>query len=266
MHRQGYAHRDIKPENICLRAAAADMDSPVHGDRQSAMNADVLPINLTLVDFGMACPATDSSVNKDFTGSLGFFAPEMLTGDQEYNPLQADAFSCGAVLLEATIGSSAYEKVWLRAYGNDYVCDPPQFDDAIRKAAAAVGAHEGIRASRAGSLICDLLVVDPRKRLQVTGVSGHDFFDRPPPALGNTWMGADALEDRPQGLAPIHGKNTSSNTLSALAEYALAGGKSRPSTTDGERPRPMLPRVSSVGKLKKLVSPKIQKTITEDRA
>ena len=65
-HQQGICHRDLKPENILL-------DFDIETGRCN---------DLKLCDFGLSTNYGVNSSNvllKDFCGSPGFFAPEMIT-------------------------------------------------------------------------------------------------------------------------------------------------------------------------------------------
>jgi len=207
IHREEYAHRDIKAENICLRPARPTTRDQLPDTGAAA----VLSADFCLVDFGMACPSTATSLENEFNGSPGFFAPEMQLGNKQYNPIEADAFSCGAVLLEAATGSAAFEELWMCAYDAESILAVPSvFEPNLRKALAAVGANDAFRNARARKLILDLMTVDPGDRLTVEEACGHDFFPSP---VVPTWAAATGV---PTGDA------LSSGSLAAMA--ALGGG------------------------------------------
>ena len=75
-------HRDIKPENILVHVATND-------------------IVVKLCDFGL-CKKLDphvTTISRDFAGSPGFFAPELIT-NTTVDPYKTDIFSVGSTALE----------------------------------------------------------------------------------------------------------------------------------------------------------------------
>jgi len=97
LHKHGISHRDLKPENLLIQG--------------SLKNGDLM---VKICDFGLSLkPAT---LCTDFVGSPGFFAPEILI-ERAYNAFKADVWSFGAVCLETFIGTPAFGKTWLQAYG-----------------------------------------------------------------------------------------------------------------------------------------------------
>jgi len=97
-HKKGVCHRDIKPENILL---------------------DANTYEIKLCDFGLCAFLTKSPL-RDFVGSPGFFAPEMLLA-KEYDGAKADIWSFAAVLLEMVLGHDTFYKLWLKSYSQEHV-------------------------------------------------------------------------------------------------------------------------------------------------
>ena len=81
--------------------------------------------DVKLCDFGLTTPCRrDASGARLFfpqrvTGSLGFFAPEMLH-PEGYDGPPADIWSAGVLALEVLIGTSDFDALWFVAYNTEY--------------------------------------------------------------------------------------------------------------------------------------------------
>lgn len=82
MHRNRVAHRDLKPENILI-----DYDK-----------------QLKVIDFGLGSFYDEKNELKTFCGSPCYAAPEMVEAKKNYNPLNADIWSCGIILFAMLCG------------------------------------------------------------------------------------------------------------------------------------------------------------------
>lgn len=82
-HSRGIAHRDLKLENLLLTTENC----------------------LKVSDFGFAryFNNNENELSKTFCGSNAYICPEILK-QQPYNPLLADAWSCGVILYALTTG------------------------------------------------------------------------------------------------------------------------------------------------------------------
>ena len=102
LHARDLHHRDIKPENVLFDGT-----------------------DVKLCDFGLTRPCRrDASGARLFfpqrvTGSLGFFAPEMLH-PEGYDGPPADIWSAGVLALEVLIGTSDFDALWFVAYNTEY--------------------------------------------------------------------------------------------------------------------------------------------------
>ncbi len=89
-HDHGLIHRDLKPSNIFLRQGHID--------------------GATLLDFGVAAmaggDATQLTVTGAIVGTVGYMAPEQITGGDV--DVRADFFALGCVLYECLSGSKAF--------------------------------------------------------------------------------------------------------------------------------------------------------------
>ena len=117
LHKSNIIHRDIKPENMLFI-------EETHGK-----------VNIKLIDFGLA-EKTKSEQNeiiifKDFCGSPGFFAPDLLL-ESGYTE-KIDIWSSGCTLLEAIIGSNEFNKKWLPNYAPLIIKDANIFKEKISK-------------------------------------------------------------------------------------------------------------------------------------
>lgn len=107
MHRLGFCHRDLKTENVLLNAQG----------------------QLKIVDVGLCekCGVEGlETLMTGFTGSFGFFAPEVLTHRNSfYNGCLADIFSFGAVLLEMLVGTNVFQQRWAVVYDHNLIVQSP---------------------------------------------------------------------------------------------------------------------------------------------
>ena len=102
LHARDLHHRDIKPENVLFDGA-----------------------DVKLCDFGLTTPCRRDASGarlrfpQRVTGSLGFFAPEMLH-PEGYDGPPADVWSAGVLALEVLIGTPDFDALWFVAYNTEY--------------------------------------------------------------------------------------------------------------------------------------------------
>ena len=117
LHENSIIHRDIKPENILFIEETDDK------------------VNIKLIDFGLAektrSEQNDVIIFKDFCGSPGFFAPDLLI-ESGYT-VKVDIWSSGCTLLETIIGSNEFNKKWLPNYAPGIIKDANIFKEKISK-------------------------------------------------------------------------------------------------------------------------------------
>lgn len=108
-------HRDIKPENVLITVTRDD-------------------IIVKLTDFGM-CKflSPHDSTLKEFCGSQGFFAPEVLLRSS-FCALAAEIWSLGVVSLELLTSQSFFSNEWISAYDSLNSPTPQDFSQKIRDA------------------------------------------------------------------------------------------------------------------------------------
>jgi serine/threonine protein kinase len=83
-HRAGIIHRDIKPENILLSNDG----------------------RIKLSDFGLARTVDNRTEAKDVLGTVGYMAPELVTGGAATKA--TDVYACGIMLYEMLVGKRPY--------------------------------------------------------------------------------------------------------------------------------------------------------------
>ncbi len=84
-HRAGIIHRDIKPENILLSNEG----------------------RIKLSDFGLARTIDNRTEAKDVLGTVGYMAPELVTGGSATKA--TDVYACGIMLYEMLTGKRPYQ-------------------------------------------------------------------------------------------------------------------------------------------------------------
>lgn len=84
-HRAGIIHRDIKPENILLSNEG----------------------RIKLSDFGLARTVDNRTEAKDVLGTVGYMAPELVTGGGATKA--TDVYACGIMLYEMLTGQRPYQ-------------------------------------------------------------------------------------------------------------------------------------------------------------
>ncbi|KOY53297.1 serine/threonine-protein kinase [Streptomyces sp. XY332] len=134
-HEHDLVHRDIKPGNILI-AAGTDSEHPEH---------------VYLTDFGLtknARSATGITTTGEFLGTLGYMAPEQISG----RPLdgRCDLYSLACVVYEALAGGPPFERdedaalLWAHQYDPPPPVTerrpevPPAVDEVLAKALAKI--------------------------------------------------------------------------------------------------------------------------------
>jgi len=148
-HKKGVYHRDIKPENVLLHSDTYDVK---------------------LCDFGLC--AFDKEVDlKDFVGSPGFFAPEMLQ-DCGYKGDKADVWSVGAVILEMVVGHDMFYKCWLRLYDTEYINNREMFKTQIKSTVQNIHIinKKNKYTSELIGFLKNILAVEPKNRCTVAEI------------------------------------------------------------------------------------------------
>ena len=158
-HNNSVCHRDLKPENILL-----EFDT-----RQEKC------ISLKLCDFGLSTRYQENVPLKDFCGSPGFFAPEMITKGSYFGD-KADIWSVGCVLLELVVGHEKFCDMWMTAYDYEILQDKEKFKQSIEE---TVGNLQDLLkfSDDLNDFILKLLRIRSSERPTADKINGHPWLE-----------------------------------------------------------------------------------------
>eukprot|EP00762_Andalucia_godoyi_P001115 ANDGO_01944.mRNA.1 SNF1-related protein kinase catalytic subunit alpha KIN10 len=138
-HRFRVVHRDLKPENLLL-----------DGDR-----------SVKIADFGLSNMMHDGDFLKTSCGSPNYAAPEVISGKLYAGP-EVDVWSCGVILYALLCGRLPFDEETI-----------PSLFRKIREGEYAVPHH---LSPGARDLISKILVVDPLRRITISDIQSHPWF------------------------------------------------------------------------------------------
>lgn len=138
-HTMNVIHRDLKPENILLTT-----------------NRDV-----KITDFGLSNFFSKNELLKTYCGSPTYTAPELLEG-RPYEGPSADIWSMGVILYAMLCGCPPYANSNVTLLSREIKNTVPEIPEFLSK--------------EAGSLILDMLVVEPSKRMSVEQIISHPWL------------------------------------------------------------------------------------------
>ena len=133
-------HRDLKPENLLL-----DYDK-----------------GIKLVDFGLSNTYKEGELLKTACGSPCYAAPEMIAG-KRYHGTGVDLWSCGVILFALLAGYLPFED--------------PNTSNLYKKILSADFEMPNTISPEAQDLIQRILTTDPDKRITISQIKTHDWFN-----------------------------------------------------------------------------------------
>jgi len=133
-------HRDLKPENLLL-----DYDK-----------------GIKLVDFGLSNTYKQGELLKTACGSPCYAAPEMIAG-KRYDGTMVDLWSCGVILFALLAGYLPFED--------------PNTSNLYKKILSADFEMPGFLSPEAQDLINRILTTDPEKRITISQIKLHPWFN-----------------------------------------------------------------------------------------
>jgi serine/threonine protein kinase len=174
-HRRGFCHRDLKPENILFCSdSAAELTDDTH---------------IVICDFGLCARVENDAEEalllrekrrprmlREFCGSPGFFAPEMLSCGL-YDGKKADVWSVGCILLELVLGHEDFCRLWMSAYDYGKLQNPELFREAVELALVGLAKLLNERVSPPlADLLLWMLSLSPDQRPFITDVVKHEWL------------------------------------------------------------------------------------------
>lgn len=138
-------HRDLKPENLLL-----DADN-----------------NIKIADFGLSNVAHDGDFLRTSCGSPNYAAPEVISGNLYAGP-EVDVWSCGVILYALLCGTLPFDDESI-----------PNLFKKIKSGMYSLPSH---LSQSARELILRMLVVDPIKRITMSEVRAHPWYQHKLPA------------------------------------------------------------------------------------
>lgn len=139
-------HRDLKPENMLI-----DFDK-----------------GIKLVDFGLSNTFKNNETLNTACGSPCYAAPEMISG-KPYNGTKVDIWSLGVVLFALLSGFLPFED--------------PDTGELYKKILSADYCLPEYVSADASDLIAKILTTDPDKRISISEIREHPWFNLVPDSL-----------------------------------------------------------------------------------
>ncbi|KAJ1570591.1 hypothetical protein NDA11_001580 [Ustilago hordei] len=158
-HRHKIVHRDLKPENLLLDEY----------------------LNVKIGDFGLSNIMTDGDFLKTSCGSPNYAAPEVISGRLYAGP-EIDIWSCGVILYVMLCGRLPFD--------DEYI--PTLF----KKINNGIYTLPSYLSQEARHLLSQMLIVDPVKRITISEIRQHPWFNVDLPAYLRPLPPTPAAENR----------------------------------------------------------------------
>ncbi len=242
-HQQGICHRDLKPENILL-------DFDIETGRCN---------DLKLCDFGLSTNYGVNSSNvllKDFCGSPGFFAPEMITVGSYYGD-KVDIWSVGCILLELILGHQTFCDAWMAAYDYEILQQKDRFQEEI--ATTVSGLPEYLNFSdNLNDFVIKILALVPEKRINAIETCIHPWLNGSLDKLGQNLasqmpkLRTGRMDDIPQ--VTQDGTALSNRERRMIEEYNQKRNLSNNGNAEGQvQLPPIMPATPSLRQARKIL-------------
>ena len=145
LHKLNIAHRDLKPENILINQKN----------------------DIKLIDFGLGKIFNKGELLKTQCGSPFYASPEMIKGNK-YNGISSDIWSLGVILFsmlfeELPFMEADVKRLYKKILEGKY---------EIPKDKINIVSKEAI------DLVKKILEVDPKKRIKISGIKNHPWFNK----------------------------------------------------------------------------------------
>ncbi|KAG2283813.1 hypothetical protein Bca52824_055033 [Brassica carinata] len=138
-HRNMVVHRDLKPENLLLDSRC----------------------NIKIADFGLSNVMRDGHFLKTSCGSPNYAAPEVISGKLYAGP-EVDVWSCGVILYALLCGTLPF--------------DDENIPNLFKKIKGGIYTLPSHLSPDARDLIPRMLIVDPVKRITISEIRQHRWF------------------------------------------------------------------------------------------
>ncbi|SPO37300.1 related to SNF1 - carbon catabolite derepressing ser/thr protein kinase [Pseudozyma flocculosa] len=190
-HRHKIVHRDLKPENLLLDEY----------------------LNVKIGDFGLSNIMTDGDFLKTSCGSPNYAAPEVISGRLYAGP-EIDIWSCGVILYVMLCGRLPFD--------DEYI--PTLF----KKINGGIYSLPSFLSQEARHLLSQMLVVDPVKRITISEIRAHPWFNVDLPAYLRPLPPTPAVESVgfDFGASPPAAGDESSTTLSGSSSADASSASS----------------------------------------
>jgi len=200
LHNSGICHLDLKPENILL----------------SVEGQGISYNNVRICDFGQSVIATSHECMKltGLCGSPGFFAPEMVIGeDSTYNGFAADVWSVGCVMLELIMGHDEFCRVWMTSYDYDILQDDTKFEKVLGQAVVNLAKCQNLTIKEdMNNFMKQLLVIEPSLRLTASDMMGDRWLPEVAKVTETNAGGEQKRDQKENKLAPNTSKDAPSQS------------------------------------------------------